>query len=320
MIQPDSPALSHPRFGRVVVIGGANVDILGVALDQIVTGDSNPGRIDESPGGVGRNIAENLVRLGVETQLITALGSDRHGRYLADECAADGIGIGASLLVDDLPGSRYLAICDQHGALEIALSDMRALDRLTPEVLAERGEPIASAALVVADCNLPVASLHWLADNVAAPLMLDPVSAAKATRAADILGRLAALKLTALEAGALLRRAVDEESDADVEAAAAELLSRGARRVFVTLGERGVHAADDHGHVRLPALSAAVTNVTGAGDAFSAGVAYATLGGMDLARTAAFGSAMAALALESARTVSRAVSLETVLMRFEELL
>lgn len=313
-----TPDAQHTR--AVVVVGGANVDILGIVHGAVVAHDSNPGHVGESPGGVGRNIAENLARLGVPTQLITALGSGIHGRYLAAECADDGIGTDAALVVDDLPGSRYLAICDSHGNLEIALSDMRALDRLTPSVLAERAGLFAGAALVVADCNLPVASLHWLADNVTAPLLLDPVSVAKAPRATGILERLYALKLNAGEAGALLGRDVDANSDADVQAAATELLARGVGRVFVTLGQRGVHAADRTGHRRVPAPHAAVVNVTGAGDAFSAGVVYATLADMDLSATAALGSAMAALALESERTVSRAVNRETLLARYEELL
>jgi len=309
-----------PRIGPVVVVGGANIDILGITNATMVTHDSNPGRIDESPGGVARNIAENLARLGVETQLITALGSDSHGRYLAAECTEDGIITDASLVVDDLPGSRYLAICDSRGSLEVALSDMRALDRLTPEVLAERGTVIVGAALVVADCNLPVASLRWLGDNVTVPLLLDPVSVAKAPRASEILDKLAALKLNVLEAGALLGRSVDADSGDEVAAAAVELLAAGVGRVFITLGPRGVHAADASGHLNLPAPEAMVANVTGAGDAFSAGVVYATLADMSLSETAAFGSAMAALALESGRTVSRAVNLETVLTRSEELL
>jgi len=315
-----SPLPPTPRIGPVVVVGGANIDILGTTSGSLVAHDSNPGRIDESPGGVGRNIAENLARLGVDTQLITALGSGSHGRYLAVECAEDGIGTVASLLVEDLPGSRYLAICDSDGNLEIALSDMRALDRLTPRVLAERGAMIAGAALVVADCNLPVDSLRWLGDNVTVPLLLDPVSVAKAPRAAGILEKLTALKLNVLEAGALLGRSIDADCGEEVAAAAAELLAAGVGRVFITLGWRGVFAADASGHLSFPAPETVVANVTGAGDAFSAGVVYATLADMSLSATAAFGSAMAALALESRRTVSRAVNLETALTRSEELL
>jgi pseudouridine kinase len=50
---------------KVVVIGGANVDVKGRASGPYLSGTSNPGRVTVSPGGVGLNIAESLSRLGV---------------------------------------------------------------------------------------------------------------------------------------------------------------------------------------------------------------------------------------------------------------
>ena len=58
----------------VVVIGGANMDICGTSHDNLLLGDSNPGKVRTSAGGVGRNIAENLARLGSDTRLMTAVG------------------------------------------------------------------------------------------------------------------------------------------------------------------------------------------------------------------------------------------------------
>ena len=305
--------------GRVVVVGGANLDVLGFSAGPFMPHDSNPGRIEDSPGGVGRNIAENLARLGVETHLITAFGSDVNGRKLAAECTADGILTEASLTVEHVPGSRYLAILDERGDLSAAVSDMRALDSLTPAVLADQRALLSSADLVVADTNLPAESLVWLARECSAPLLLDPVSATKALRAADALEGVHTLKLNSLEAGALLGREVDGHRDSDVARAASELLGLGVGRVFITLGRLGVFARDADNSVRLDAAPLRVVNATGAGDAFTAGVACATLGGMALAESAAFGSAMAAVALASARTVSKSVSLAEVRSAMKEM-
>lgn len=54
--------LSERRYS--VVIGGANMDILGTPGQALTPGSSTPGTVSYSPGGVGRNIAENLARLG----------------------------------------------------------------------------------------------------------------------------------------------------------------------------------------------------------------------------------------------------------------
>jgi len=182
--------IAAPR-GAVVVIGGANVDILGVPDAPLVSADSNPGRIEMSPGGVGRNIAENLARLGVTTRLITVLGGDANGRFLAEECARDGIDIVYSLVLADEPGPVYLAILDAHGDMALALNDMRAMEHLTPDALEPRAVTLAGAALVVVDTNLPAETLAWIADHVPVPLVLDPISVAKARRALPLLPHLA---------------------------------------------------------------------------------------------------------------------------------
>ena len=51
---------------RCAVVGAANIDIGGFPQGRIALQDSNPGRVILSAGGVGRNIACNLARLGVE--------------------------------------------------------------------------------------------------------------------------------------------------------------------------------------------------------------------------------------------------------------
>jgi pseudouridine kinase len=312
--------LSPSPTARIVVVGGANTDIFGFSAARVVSQDSNPGHIQDSPGGVARNIAENLARLGVDTHLITAFGSDANGIRLAESCRASGVGVAGSLTVGHVPGSRYLAILDDRGDLVVAVSDMRALDSLTPASLNDRRELLDSAALIVADTNLPPETLLWLAHETAAPLLVDTVSVAKAVRTMAALPRVHTLKLNALEAGALLGRDVDRASDADVESAARDLISLGVRRVFITLGRHGVFARDDQAGVRLPALDVDVVNATGAGDAFCAGVARATIAGMTLRETAALGSAMSVMALRSARTVSDSIDPREVASVMEEIL
>jgi pseudouridine kinase len=57
-------------------VGAASMDIKGRPREALVPGTSNPGDIRISVGGVGRNIAESLARLGVRTTLIWAVGDD----------------------------------------------------------------------------------------------------------------------------------------------------------------------------------------------------------------------------------------------------
>ena len=56
----------------VTIIGGSNIDIQGAPNNDVVMFDSNPGKVDISLGGVGRNICENISKLGVNTKLLSA--------------------------------------------------------------------------------------------------------------------------------------------------------------------------------------------------------------------------------------------------------
>ena len=75
----------------VYVIGGVNMDIAGTPAAELRGGDSNPGRVTLSPGGVGRNIAENLSRLGRRVSLITVLGDDAYAGAIREHCRNVGI-------------------------------------------------------------------------------------------------------------------------------------------------------------------------------------------------------------------------------------
>ncbi len=50
----------------ICVIGASNVDITGFTKKKLVYKDANIGSMKTSPGGVGRNIAENLHSLGLD--------------------------------------------------------------------------------------------------------------------------------------------------------------------------------------------------------------------------------------------------------------
>ena len=78
---------------KVCVIGGANVDITATAGTAFQFGDSTPGTVRVSWGGVGRNIAHNLALLGDEVELLTIFGGGVLGEALAASCREIGIEI-----------------------------------------------------------------------------------------------------------------------------------------------------------------------------------------------------------------------------------
>jgi pseudouridine kinase len=116
----------------VTVIGAANMDINGFSRDPLKMEDSNPGKLEYCPGGVGRNIAENLHRLGIPVRLISVIGDDPGGTLIRSSCAKTGLDIEHSLFLSDIVSSVYVALMDSNGEMKLALSDMSCHERMTP--------------------------------------------------------------------------------------------------------------------------------------------------------------------------------------------
>ena len=299
--------------GYAAVVGAVNLDICGTSYGQLNERDSNPGRVTFSPGGVGRNIARNLGLLGLDVTFLTAVGDDPWSDRALADLADAGIGTEHALRVPGRPADTYIAINDAGGDMRLALSDMTLCTLITPEYLSGRMPMLNGAAAVAADANLTQEALFFLADHCTAPLFVDPVSAAKAGRLADLLDRIDTLKPNREEARRLCGVEIDDEASA--VRAADLLIERGVRRVFLTLGRRGVLAAEGKRRVFLPAAAADTVSTSGAGDAFTAALIWAYTKGMDLRESALAASAAAAIAAEYPEAVNPALSGEAVLRR-----
>lgn len=96
----------------VLVIGAAGQDLVGQSRLELQPGTSNPGKIRRSFGGVGRNVAENLARLGHPVRLLTVVGADSPGDQLIHQLEEAGVDASQIIRLDDKPTSTYLAIVD----------------------------------------------------------------------------------------------------------------------------------------------------------------------------------------------------------------
>ena len=296
-----------------VVVGGVNVDIGGRSHAPLVAADSNPGTVTVSLGGVGRNIAHNMRLLGMDVRFLTAFGNDMNGQRIASSCMELGIDIRNALRLDDAATSTYLYLTDEQGEMALAVSDMSICEKITPEYLAENSSVLDNARVVVADANIPAESLRWLAENCSAPLFVDPVSTTKAEKLRNILGSIHTLKPNKLEAELL--SGIPIRNKADLEAAAAKLLSTGMQRVFISLGGDGALAADKTGCRWLKNIPGNMVNTTGCGDAFMASLVWSFMEGFDLTESARAGLAAGSIAMESAQTINPNMSAEALKQR-----
>ena len=298
-----------------VVVGGVNVDIGGRSSAPIVAADSNPGTVQVSLGGVGRNIAHNMALMGVDVRMLTAYGDDLHGQKVAASWGDLGIDASHALRVPGAATSTYLYIADPDGEMVLAVSDMTVCEKITPAYLAANLPLLQNAQVVVMDANIPEESVRYLAENCKAPLFCDPVSTVKAKKLLPVLHKIHTLKPNRLEAELL--SGVSIRSREDVVEAARVLLDKGVRRVFISMGADGVYAATQSEQCWMPNLPGKMVNTTGCGDAFMAALVWAYLEGTDLKNTALAGLAAGAVAMESPETINPAMSADALRQRMQ---
>ncbi len=291
----------------VFVIGAVNMDLAGTPTNPLREGDSNPGHITLTPGGVGRNIAENLRLLGRKVSLITIMGDDPYAEMIREHCLKAGIDLQYSFTDTQERTSAYLCINGQDGDLNVAVSDMSICDRLTPDKLEPLLPVLNHGSMVIADANLPEETLAWIAGHITVPMAADPVSVSKAPRIKPLLSRLTLLKPNVPEAELLTGITIGE--DADLPRAADALHRLGVRRVYISLGGRGVWADDAReGGVLLPCIPGPVVNSSGCGDAFVAAAADAYLSGLNTMQAADRALAASAICAEDSAAVSPKLS------------
>ena len=290
---------------KVCVIGGANVDICATSAGPFVAGDSNPGNVRMSPGGVGRNIAHNLALLGNNVRLVTIFGDDSLGRMLRESCRAAGLNLRLSKVVPGARNACFVSLNGCDGELLGGVADMAVTGLMTPDWLEARLDEINEADAVVADTNLPADTLALLVGGCIPPLYIDAVSSAKSLRLREALlaPRLPGagpiyVKCNRLEAEMLGVRPHVTEGLSTPSAIS---------RLYVSLGSEGLQIVENGTVTSFPALPVTgIVSATGAGDALLAGIVHA---GPDApaAEAALLGQKCAGFAMQSPEAVSDAV-------------
>ncbi|NMA87488.1 MAG: kinase [Tissierellia bacterium] len=301
----------------ITVIGGANVDIIGSPYKNLRMKDSNPGKTTISLGGVGRNIGENLVRLGIETQLITAIGKDIYGKLIIEESEKIGLNIGESLILKNENTSTYLAILDKNGDMELAISSMGIIEKMDIAFIESKREIIENSAFCIVDTNIPFEVLEYLVRNFNVDFFLDTVSTTKAMKVKNILSYFHTIKPNKLEAEIL--SGIKIRNMVDLKKAANYFVNKGINRVFITLGEDGVYYLDGEIEKYIDAPDIEVVNATGAGDAFMAALAYSYINNLDIENTIKFAIATSIFTLKNEYTINPNLSVENINNRMKEL-
>lgn len=280
----------RPTRPAMVAIGGCHRDLVARTGGRFEAGTSCPGSVVERAGGVARNVAVLLAGAGIPVRFAGRVGADATGSAVLAGLVAAGVDVAAVRVDPDAATGTYLAVHDETGELVAAVSDLGIYDRIAAaDVLAARPDP---GGFVFADANLPAATLAVLAAAHGEFLAVDAISRAKADRIL-VPARAGALVFANLpSAGALAGRSLKSPAEA-----AEALRALGVTRAIVTGGPLPVAILAD-GAVGIRSVPAVpVVDVTGAGDALTAGTLAALAAGRPLADAVDVGIRASAAAL-----------------------
>lgn len=224
---------------------------------------------------------------------------------------AAGVNTDRVLKIEQGHSSRYLSVLDDHGEMTVAVNDMDTTEQISPDYVKKHAAYIANAEIIVIEANIPANSLKYIAEHFSDSFIIaDGVSTSKVGKLADILRSIDILKLNLAEARTLSGVASD-----DPQAMADYLHDRGCETIYITLGADGVYFSteDDRGYKRPNINDKSVLNVTGAGDAFVAGIVHGRLQGWDSEKILDSAGIAAQITLEHDGTISPELSSDALM-------
>lgn len=285
-----------------LVFGVSVFDICGFTDSNYRCNDSNPGKVNTSFGGVCRNIAECMARVGVNTKFISILGDDSTGNSMMEHSKIMNYDMSESLIIKGGNTPTYMAILDEQGEMVSAVVDMKIIDMFTTEFIDEKSEIIKNSEYMILDSDRPdiveYITTKFKGDT---KFILDPVSAAKAKDVKHLIQNFHTIKPNRYEAEIMCGFKI--RNDYDLRKAGQYFIDLGIKNVFITLDEDGIYYNNGTKEGTVKANNVDVVNVTGAGDSFVAGIASGYMNNIELVDTVKYAIAMSTITISTKETI-----------------
>ena len=297
----------------VIVIGAAGKDIIGRLKSDFQMDTSNPAKIRVSFGGIARNVAENLARLGQPVILLSVVGDDDRGDRLLTQARQAGVIVDHVLRTSEHPTGTYVGIISANGQFQSAIDDMRAINCLSVDYIQQHAQLFKEASMLFVDMNVPkdvLKTAFALARRANLPICADPTSFALASRLKPYLKHLLLMTPNANEAALLCNETEKITNRRQAMKAAKYLVGAGVKIVVITLGEQGLCYATSETSGFIPANKTEILDPTGAGDALTATIIFGLINEIPIDDAVRLGVSAASLTLRHLGTVVPDLSLE----------
>lgn len=302
----------------ILVLGVSVYDIFGFTSNNYKIRDSNPGKVRVSYGGVCRNIAENMARVGTNLKFISIVGNDEKGRCILQHAESLGIDTKDSLMVCGESTPTYMAIMNEYGEMESAIVDMSITDKISEEFIDSKEDIIINSEYMVLGADNPRIMEYILRKyQGTTKFILDPVSSARVQKITHLIKYFYAMKPNRYEAEVLC--GFNIENTQDVRKAGKYLLDYGVKHVFISLDAEGIYYNNGEEEGIIKANLVPVVNVTGAGDSCVAGLGYGYMNGLSIVDMLKYAIAMSVITISHEETIHPNMNYDMVQTYIENL-
>lgn len=274
----------NPALDKTVEIPDFTLD----AVNRITT-------LRTDPGGKGLNVSKVIAKLGGESTAIGVLGGTT-GRRIADAMDTLGIATDFTFVAGETRTNLKVVDCVRHTNTDLNEPGLTVTQEILDGMLTALTAKIQPGDLVVLSGSLPKGAPAdtyglWVKACTAAGarVFLDADGAALQ---AGLAAKPYLVKPNNHELSRLTGRTLDTQ--ADLLAAARDLIAQGIERVVVSMGGDGALFVSPTAAYRADGLKVPVGSTVGAGDSMVAALACATEQGMDDGATVALAVATSA--------------------------
>lgn len=147
---------------RPIVVGGSIIDVVirTESKELQLNGATFHGHTTRSLGGVGRNLADGLAKLGHNVLFLTAVGDDVNGHDVIN--ANDRIDKHAILVANGASTAACFVLIDGRGDCKLYAGDFDVHRHITTDYVRAYCAELKRSPFVVIDANIPIETLDYV--------------------------------------------------------------------------------------------------------------------------------------------------------------
>ncbi len=306
---------------HISVIGGINIDIKGIADSGKIAGDSYKGKVRFTPGGVARNIAENLARLGMKVYLLGTTGDDYFGNFVIRETKSSGVNTEFINKCASIETAKYLSVSSETNKIFYAVNDMsESSGKTNLKYIRSVKTILENSSMIVMDANLKedvIEEITKLSDRKQIPVFADAVSSEKAIVFKNSMRKIEYLSVNENEFKSIFGK--NNISTVFKNKKQREVFQNFGH-VILKKGSSGVSLINtaDRTVTECKALKTETAEPNGAGDSFNAGFIYGLMNGYTKEEAIRMGTCASYLTLRTIKSVSEEINSKKITELFHK--